>query len=327
MSNVVTNGNVSNNTSSSTAPTNTNTNVKVDSKEVNKDVKNQETKTTEVKKEETAQETKQQEAAKRKIKLAEDLEADEEEVIKRYKRWEEAESKIKDADKKYQEVAKTKKEREAFEKSFYENPGKFLNDYKVPKEVRQHFKNKLEEALLESYNEEELSPEMQKLKEYERKEKEEEELKKQQEEAKYQAEVQEQINNLGNKIKEILEKHDLPKNYSTIKEIGMFLKECWNEGVDVTEDDVVEYYNEQMDTSFKEIYSKKATKDIKSLYNLLGEDTIKLIREYDISLLKTKDEEETKKKETRSTPSKEETPRFSTIREFQEWQRKQGLIK
>lgn len=220
-------------------------------------------------------------AAKRKLKAiidGKEIEADEDEVIKGFQR-------SKAADKRFEDAAKMRKQAETFINLLKRS----ANDPKVLEEIIAHpsiggnFKKIAEQYLYDIIQRESMTPEQRELAETKEKlsqfEREKQEAEK--------AETQRQMTELQNKytkeyqtqIIQALDKSGLPKSEFTISRMARYMHMGLTRGVELKADDVLDLVRQDYYNDLRSFGTLPADK----LVEILGEDVIKKLREFDLA--------------------------------------------
>ncbi len=214
--------------------------------------------------------------AKRLLKVkvdGQELEVDEDEVIRDY-------GKGRAADKKFQEAASMRKEAVSFIEALKKDPISVLNNPKLGLNLREI----AETHLLSILEDEMMDPKDRELKTLKREKQTWEEREKQEAEAKKEKELAELTQNYREEYEKsfqtCLESSGLPKTPYTVKRLAYYMNEGMKRGMDLKPDDVVSIVKEEYLEEQKSLFGSL---DGESLLKLLGEDLAKKIRKYDTS--------------------------------------------
>jgi len=214
-----------------------------------------------------------------------ETEVDEKELIKSYQL-------AKTSYQRMAEANKAKQEAEGLLKQVEEDPLKFLQHRN--KNVREA----AEKFLYEELKKEQMSPEQRKLAEYEQKlaaiEKEKEEARTQEESKKFQEEQQRYAQELDKQLTDALNKANLPKKAHTISRIAYIMESALSNGIDLSVDEAIDYYNNIYSNDIKEYIS---TLKGDSLLSFLGKDILNEIRRADVGRIKNPIQKEARKAE------------------------------
>lgn len=195
--------------------------------------------------------------------------------------------KAKGADQKFREAAEAKKQVEQFMERFQQDPLSILKDKRLPINQREL----AEKMLLASLEEEMLTPEQRKLKEYEAKVKDYE--------TKEQAAAREREEHVTEQRREIkrqeisqmfakaMESTPLSKDPETaamaMRDMAMMLRAAKERGIEVSAEDLAQHAQAKYQ---KAMYSLANQLEGEDLIGFLGEDVIKKIRKADLARLK-----------------------------------------
>lgn len=222
-------------------------------------------------------EAQQEQIRKYKVKINnEELEVDEEELLRGYQTR-------KAADEKFREAAMARKQAEEViallknEDSVFDVLAKLGYD---PRDLSEKY-------LVKQLEEESLSPEEKKLREYERKLAEFENEKKQKEKQMEEEQRLQLINkytaDYSNQVVEALETSGLPKTPHTVKRMAYYLHQGLQRGYDLTAKDVVKLVKEDY---IEEQKSLLGGLDPDAITQLLGKETVAKLRKQELSKLK-----------------------------------------
>jgi hypothetical protein len=242
------------------------------------------------------------EARKFKIALENGAEAElpEEEVLNLAKMGQYAQSKL-------NEAAGAKKQAEEFFELLKSNPKKALSDPKFGLDLRKFS----EETLAEMLQEELLSPEQRKIKEYEAKLREVEDQKKAEAEAKNKAEMEKlqasYAKQFETSFSEALNSSGLPKTAKTVRRIAELMYQNLESGYDLEPKDLVPIVKQEYIDEIKELFGAA---DASSILALIGDDVGKKIRQADLNRVKNSAPAFSPKAETK-VPIKNETKPLS----------------
>jgi len=197
------------------------------------------------------------------------------------------------ADAKFREADTAKKQIEAFQQAFANDPDKVLSDPRISKETRA----KLAEKWLVAQIEEELGgavvadPRDEKLSAAERKLKEftdrEEKAASDKEEEATQQRVQERVSSIRDTLKAAGERSPLAGDPASeaalLREMATYMRAAAEQGESVTADQLVEHVHNQR---FQQFYALANQFDGPELIDFLGEAVVKKIRQADLAKLR-----------------------------------------
>lgn len=187
------------------------------------------------------------------------------------------------AHEKFEQAAKTRKQAEDVLEILQKNPAEALS--KLGFDVRKL----AEDFLAQKIQEEMLTPEQRKVKEMEtelqRYKTEKEEFEKQQREVQistlqvqYEADIQQKI--IG-----AIDAHKLPKNPKTIARFAEYMLQGVENGVDYDPKDLAPRIRRDLEEEHRHMYRDSGVEEI---LKILGEDTLKKIRQYELQKVKGK---------------------------------------
>ena len=194
--------------------------------------------------------------------------------------------KAKGADQKFREAAEAKKQVEQFMERFQQDPLSILRDKRLPINQREL----AEKMLLASLEEEMLTPEQRKLKEYEAKlqefETKEQQVKREAEEreAEQHREIKRQeISQMFAKAMEITPLSKDPETAAmAMRDMAMMLRAAKERGIEVSAEELAQHAQTKYQ---KAMYSLANQLEGEDLIGFLGEDVVKKIRDHDINVI------------------------------------------
>jgi len=145
------------------------------------------------------------------------------------------------------------------------------------------------QQMLEDYlKEQEMSPEQKELNELRKFKEEQEKTKTEQEESKKQMEFQAAVDarkaELETNVLEAMDKVGLWKDVSTAQKMAEYMLEALDAGMDLTPEMAARLVKQDMQTSSKAMYGNLTGQQ---LFEILGEEGIKKVKEFDIGRVKT----------------------------------------
>lgn len=188
------------------------------------------------------------------------------------------------ADQKFIEASKMRKQAEQLIEIMKTNPFDVLEKMGLDVEAL------AEERLYRKIQFESMTPEEQeaylnreRLKHYE----EQERIRREQEELKKFNELKTiHIQNFTKQIQEVIDKNDLPRDANTVKKFVNYMSQAIQNKIKVEFSDLVELVKEDIEREDREYLNRYKKKDIDSLLNYLGEDTIKEIQKKQVAKLR-----------------------------------------
>lgn len=187
------------------------------------------------------------------------------------------------SDKRFSEGHQMRKQSEEFIRLLKTDPKKVLSHPSIGLDL----KNFAEEYLMGQMQEEMMSPEEKKLKEYQEKLRGYEEAEanaKKEEETKQEKAVREKYTaDYNNQIITALEQSGLPKTEFTVKRMINYMHSALQKGYELEGKDVVDLVKQDYINDTKALYSNL---DADSLMDIIGPDMAKKIREYDLNKVK-----------------------------------------
>jgi hypothetical protein len=208
------------------------------------------------------------------------------------KKWTEAElskelEKAKGADQRFREAAEQRKHMEAFLEQFQRDPLSVLKDKRLSINQREL----AEKMLLESLEEEMLTPEQRKLREYEGKLKEfeskEQQIKREAEEREAEQRKELKRQEIGQLFAKAMESTPLSKDPETaamaMRDMAMMLRVAKERGLEVGAEELAKHAEAKYQ---KAMYSLANTLEGEDLISFLGEEVVKKIRKADLARLK-----------------------------------------
>lgn len=250
-----------------------------------------------------------------KVKVdGEEVEVDLDELLKGYQTNKAGQHKL-------QQAAQLRKQAESFIEMLRTNPLQVLQDPSLGLDVR----GLAEQYLVEQLQEEMMSPEDREVRDMKRKLQEYEAAEKEKADAAEKQKLEELMNHYQedytNQIMGSLEKSGLPKNETTIARMAHYMfnvisnpdlsDEVKNK---ITFDDVADLVKQDWQ---KEIQSLLGTSNVETLIQLVGDDGIKKIRNWDVSRIKQPKKQPTQHVNKTKTPKKEENK--MSMDEFKEY--------
>lgn len=195
--------------------------------------------------------------------------------------------KAKGADQKFREAAEAKKQVEQFMERFQQDPLSVLKDKRLPINQREL----AEKMLLASLEEEMLTPEQRKIKEYEAKlgeyESKEQVIKREAEEREAEQRREIKRQEISQMFVKAMESTPLSKDPETaamaMRDMAMMLRAAKERGIDVSAEDLAQHAQNKYQ---KAMYSLANQLEGEDLIGFLGEDVIKKIRKADLARLK-----------------------------------------
>lgn len=195
--------------------------------------------------------------------------------------------KAKGADQKFREAAEAKKQVEQFMERFQQDPLSILKDKRLPINQREL----AEKMLLASLEEEMLTPEQRKLKEYEAKVKDyetkEQAVKREAEERESEQRREIKRQELSQMFAKAMETTPLSKDPETaamaMRDMAMMLRAAKERGIEVSAEELAQHAQAKYQ---KAMYSLANQLEGEDLIGFLGEDVIKKIRKADLARLR-----------------------------------------
>ncbi|CAM6000299.1 unnamed protein product [Sphagnum balticum] len=187
------------------------------------------------------------------------------------------------ANEKFEQAAKTRKQAEEVLEIIQKNPAEALT--KLGFDVRKL----AEEYLAEKIQEEMLTPEQKKVKEMEQQlkkyQEEKAEFERQQREAQI-SQLQSQYEvDIQQKIINAIDANKLPKNPKTVARFAEYMLEGVENGVDYDPRDLAPRIRRDLEEEHRQMYRDSAVEEI---LKILGPDTLKKIRQYELQKVKSK---------------------------------------
>ncbi len=186
------------------------------------------------------------------------------------------------ADEKFQEASRMRGQTQKIIKMIKENPRAILEDPRIGVDL----KKLAEEILWEQIEREKMTPEQRELSETKKKladfEKKEKENTSKAEKEKHRQLTEHFSNEFSKDIQSALEASKVPKTQFTVKRMAFFMQEALKRGVELKAKDVIGIVHDEYLETVKHISSNL---DGESLVNLLGEETLKKIREHELKRL------------------------------------------
>jgi hypothetical protein len=204
------------------------------------------------------------------------------------------------ANERFNKAAELEKQIAAREELFKKDPRKALQEMgHNPTEVAQQW--------LEDYlKEQEMSPEQKELNELRKWREDQERTQKEQAESKQQQEFQAQVEarreELETNVIEAIEKVGLWKDVSTVQQIAAYMGEAFESGMDITPEMAARLVKRDQQNYSKSMYGNL---NGEQLFQILGEDGIKKIKEYDLSRVKVPNQQSAEKKPAPAKPMEE----------------------
>jgi hypothetical protein len=195
--------------------------------------------------------------------------------------------KAKGADQKFREAAEAKKQVESFMERFQQDPLSILQDKRLPINQREL----AEKMLLASLEEEMLTPEQRKLREYESKLKEfetkEQQVAREREERETEQRKEMKRQEISQMFAKAMESTPLSKDPETaamaMRDMAMMLRAAKERGIEVSAEDLAQHAQAKYQ---KAMYSLANQLEGEDLIGFLGEDVVKKIRKADLARLK-----------------------------------------
>lgn len=195
--------------------------------------------------------------------------------------------KAKGADAKFREAAEAKKQVEQFMERFQQDPLSILKDKRLPINQREL----AEKMLLASLEEEMLTPEQRKLKEYEAKlgeyESKDQAVKREHEERETEQRREIKRQEISQMFTKAMESTPLSKDPETaamaMRDMAMMLRAAKERGIEVSAEDLAQHAQNKYQ---KAMYSLANQLEGEDLIGFLGEDVIKKIRKADLARLR-----------------------------------------
>lgn len=195
--------------------------------------------------------------------------------------------KAKGADQKFREAAEAKKQVEQFMERFQQDPLSILKDKRLPINQREL----AEKMLLASLEEEMLTPEQRKLKEYEAKlsdyETKEQAIVREREERETEQRREIKRQEISQMFSKAMEATPLSKDPETaamaMRDMAMMLRAAKERGIEVSAEDLAQHAQAKYQ---KAMYSLANQLEGDDLIGFLGEDVVKKIRKADLARLR-----------------------------------------
>lgn len=251
-----------------------------------------------------------------KVKVdGEELEVDEDELLKGYQS-------SKSAQKKFSEAAMMRKQAEKFVELLKTDPVKVLTD----PDIGVNFRELAEKYLVEQLQEELLTPEEREVREVKRKLREYEDkerlTREEQEKAQYEELLNHYQQDFTKQITTALESTGLPQNEATIGRMANYYyqilqsKDIADEVKDnITFTDVAQLVQEDYQNELKRLVSSS---NMETLVKLMGEDQVKNIRKWDLERVGKKDAPKTPEKQPDLKQRSSEGKKKMSMKEFDE---------
>jgi hypothetical protein len=197
------------------------------------------------------------------------------------------------AEERFDEASKMREQIEQLFGALKENPVDIISKLGI------NFEQLAEQYLIEKLKYQQMSEVERKNLDYERKLKEheqrEETYKQQQQEAANNAETKKYTEEYTKQIVEAIEKSTLPKNDIIVQRMAGYVYNAKAKGMDMNFDEAAKLVEEDIKTELKQVYGAYKGEQ---LYNALGEDIVKEIRQHDLSKIKQPEGKGMKKENT-----------------------------
>lgn len=186
------------------------------------------------------------------------------------------------ANQKFQEAARMREQMQKIMQMIKTNPRAILEDPRIGVDI----KKLAEDVLWEQVQREKMTPEQRELQETKKKleefEKQNKELESRTKTEKFNQEVEHFSKKLGEDIQNVLQTSNVPKTQFTVKRMAFYMQEALKRGVDLSAKDVVGIVHNEYQQNVKQILGAV---DGDALVNLIGEDTLKKIRDHELKRL------------------------------------------
>ena len=205
------------------------------------------------------------------------------------------------ANEKFQQASEKIRQAEAIVELLQTNPEKALQrlGFDVRQMAEEYLKTELQKEVLTEEQRKLLDME-QKLAEYEAEKK----MREEQEKASRISELQRHYEaELSDKIIKAIETYKLPRNERTISRIAEKLYVALENGYEIDPLDVAPLVKQEVDEELRGMYG---TLDVESMLQILGEDNLKKIREYELKKVKDKAPKNPVKTTPVATPKQEQ---------------------